>query len=95
MRGDPRNPVRQRRLRSVWARLHHQPPPAAAQLPTPLRPYLEVIAAFPTTNPDNVAVHVLRDLTPQAFTELAADITAATQRGDSLEPLLACWAAIQ
>ena len=73
-------------------------PPTATgggPLPTPDETYLEVIAAFPGPNLDDMPVHVLRDLAPQAFTEPAADITAATQRGDSIEPVVAIWAAVQ
>jgi hypothetical protein len=57
-------------------------------------PYLEVIAAFPGPNPDDMPTYVLRNLDVQALAELGADLAAAQARGDSIEPLLACWAVV-
>jgi hypothetical protein len=57
--------------------------------------YAEPIFVPPATNPNDLRVHVVRNLTPKALAELAHDLLTADQSGDDLEPVIAAWAAIE
>ena len=65
-------------------------------LPPPTGLFLELIACAPGTEEDPVGqTYVLRDVSPEALHAFAADLIAAGDRDDPIEPVLASWAAIQ